>query len=123
MLRLGAERDHLRVVADQVGGPTPAGDIAATCLQVLDILRKNREKSGVYHYSGAPDTSWAGFAPAIFAASGQQVTVEDIPTSAYPTPAVRPLNSRLDCASLEAEFGIARPDWRGAVKDIVRQLT
>ena len=79
-------------------------------------------KSGIYHYSGAPDASWADFARAIFTAAGRQVTVEDIPTSAYPTPAARPANSRLDCASLETEFGITRPSWQDAVKDIAGQL-
>lgn len=122
MLRLGRERDALRVVADQVGGPTPAGDIAATSLQVLDLLRKNREKSGTYHYSGAPDTSWAGFARAIFDLAGLKVAVEEIPTSAYPTPAARPLNSRLDCAQLETVFGITRPDWRAGLAAVVKEL-
>ena len=110
------------MLADQIGGPTPAGDIARTCLQVLDLLRKNREKSGVYHYAGAPDASWADFAREIFAASGQKVTVEDIPSSAYPTPAARPSNSRLDCSTLETEFAITRPDWKAAVRKIVGQL-
>lgn len=122
MLRLGAEREKLTIVADQIGGPTPAGDIAATCLQLVDFLRKNLEKSGIYHYSGAPDASWADFARAIFAASGQGVVVEDIPSSAYPTPAARPANSRLDCSTLLSEFGITRPDWKAAVNDIVKEL-
>lgn len=122
MLRLGAEREKLTIVADQIGGPTPAGDIAATCLQLVDFLRKNREKSGIYHYSGAPDASWADFARAIFAASGQGVVVEDIPSSAYPTRAARPANSRLDCSTLLSEFGITRPDWKAAVNDIVKEL-
>ena len=123
MLTLGQTRDHLTVVADQIGGPTAAGDIAEACVQALEILRKNHEKSGVYHYSGAPDTSWAGFARAIFKAAGLDVTVEDIPTSAWPTPAARPLNSRLNCTSLEAEFGLKRPDWARAVNEILKELT
>lgn len=122
MLRLGAEREKLTIVADQIGGPTPAGDIAATCLQLVDFLRKNFEKTGIYHYSGAPDASWADFARAIFAASGQGVVVEDIPSSAYPTRAARPANSRLDCSTLLSEFGITRPDWKAAVNDIVKEL-
>lgn len=122
MLRLGAEREKLTIVADQIGGPTPAGDIAATCLQLVDFLIKNCEKSGIYHYSGAPDASWADFARAIFAASGQGVVVEDIPSNAYPTPAARPANSRLDCSTLLSEFGITRPDWKAAVNDIVKEL-
>jgi dTDP-4-dehydrorhamnose reductase len=123
MLRLSETRDHLTIVADQIGGPTPAGDIARTCLTLAEALKTDPNKGGTYHYSGAPDASWADFAREIFAAAGRAVTVEDIPTSAYPTPATRPLNSRLDCASLQQTFGIARPDWRTATQDIVRHLT
>lgn len=123
MLRLGAERDRLTIVADQIGGPTPAGGIAEACLTIANMLRKNREKSGVYHYSGGPDASWADFARVIFAEANQEVEVVDIPSSDFPTPAVRPLNSRLDCASLEAQFGIKRANWKSAVKEIVGQLT
>jgi len=123
MLRLGADRDHLTIVADQIGGPTPAKAIAQACLTIAKELGKNSKKSGIYHMSGAPDASWAEFARVIFAATDLQVTVEDIPTTAYPTPATRPLNSRLDCATLQSEFGITRPDWREAVTEIVGQLT
>ena len=123
MLRLGAERDALSIVADQVGGPTPAGGIAQACLQTCAGLRKNREKTDIYHYSGAPDVSWADFARHIFACAGFAVAVEDIPSSAYPTPARRPANSRLDCASLWSEFGISRPDWKAATREIVEGLT
>lgn len=123
MLRLSESRDHLTIVADQVGGPTPAGAIAQTCLTLADALKTDPNKAGTYHYAGAPDASWADFARAIFAAADREVSVEDIPTSAYPTPATRPLNSRLDCTGLHQTFGIDRPDWRAATKDIVRQLT
>lgn len=123
MLRLSETRDHLTVVADQIGGPTPARDIARTCLMLAEALKTEPEKGGTYHYAGAPDASWADFARAIFDVAGRKVTVEDIPTSAYPTPAARPLNSRLDCTDLQQAFGIKRPDWRAATEDIVRQLT
>ena len=122
MLRLSETRDHLTIVADQIGGPTPAAAIADACIKIANTLVSEPEKSGTYHFSGTPDTSWAGFARAIFKAAGRDVTVEDIPTSAYPTPALRPLNSRLDCASLSSDFGIARPDWQAAVHQIVKAL-
>ncbi len=112
MLKLGCERDALNIVADQIGGPTPSSEIAKACHSMALQLQKDASKSGIYHFSGAPDTSWAGFAREIFAVAGRDVTVENIPTSAYPTPATRPLNSRLDCSSLETDFGIKRPDWR-----------
>lgn len=122
MLRLGRERDTIRVVADQIGGPTPAADIAETALQVLDLLRKNNYKSGTYHYSGSPDTSWAGFARSIFDMAGLDVAVEEIPSSEYPLPAPRPLNSRLDCAQLETAFGITRPDWKAGLAAVLKEL-
>ena len=115
MLRLSETRDHLRVVADQVGGPTPAAAIAEACLTIAKALAAGQGASGTYHFAGTPDVSWADFARAIFAAAGRDVTVEDIPASEYPTPSARPANSRLDCTSLMETFGIARPDWRQAV--------
>ncbi len=122
MLRLGAERDHLTIVSDQVGGPTAAAPIAAACLAIAAELQASPAKTGIYHFSGAPDVSWAGFAREIFARSGTRCMVEDIPTSAYPTPARRPLNSRLDCRATEAAFGIARPDWRADLAAILADL-
>ncbi|NKX46598.1 dTDP-4-dehydrorhamnose reductase [Roseicyclus persicicus] len=122
MLRLGAERERLTIVADQVGGPTPARAIAAACLSIADQLIADPGKSGTYHFSGAPDTSWAGFARAIFADAGLACAVEDIPTSAYPTPARRPANSRMDCSATAAVFGIPRPDWRQGLRDILHDL-
>ena len=67
MLRLGAERDRLTIVADQVGGPTPAADIAQACLEIAGQLIADPGKSGTYHFSGGPDVSWADFAREIFA--------------------------------------------------------
>ena len=122
MLRLGAEREKLTIVADQVGGPTPAGDIAEACLAMAGQLAKDPSKSGTYHFSGAPDVSWADFARAIFARAGLACEVEDIPTSAYPTPAARPANSRLDCSATLSAFGIARPDWRNGLSTIIKDL-
>jgi len=121
MLRLGGDRDKLTVVADQIGGPTPARDIAAACLTILDSLRDDPGRAGLYHFAGAPDTSWAGFAREIMAQAGLACVVEDIPTSAYPTPARRPLNSRMDCATL-ARFGLERPDWRAGLALVLAEL-
>ncbi|MEL6735969.1 MAG: dTDP-4-dehydrorhamnose reductase [Pseudomonadota bacterium] len=122
MLRLSETRDHLTIVADQFGGPTPAAGIAGACLTIAKSLEKNIEKSNTYHYSGAPDVSWADFAREIFAQAGRGVSVEDIPSSSYPTPAKRPSNSRLDCASLLDAFGINRPDWKVHVGQVLEEL-
>ena len=122
MLRLGAERDRLTIVADQVGGPTCARDIARACLTMADQLARDPGKTGTYHLSGGPDVSWAGFAREIFAQGGLSCTVADIPSSDYPTPAQRPLNSRLDMGATTATFGIERPNWQDGLADILTEL-
>lgn len=122
MLRLGAERDHLSIVGDQIGALTPARDIAAACLEMARQLRADRGKSGTYHLQGLPEVSWAGVAAEIFAQAGMTCEVTDIATSAYPTPAARPLNSRLDCTTLETVFNISQPDWRLGLRDILNDL-
>lgn len=116
MLRLGAEREVLRVVADQIGGPTPAADLAQACVTVAEALARDPALAGTYHYAGTPETSWAGFARAIMAEAGLPARIEDIPSADYPTPARRPLNSRLDCTATEAAFGLRRPDWRAGLR-------
>ena len=85
-------------------------------------LAADPSKSGTYHFSGAPDVSWADFAREIFAQSGFSPEVADIPTSDYPTPAKRPLNSRLHCAAISFDFGIARPDWRQSLAQVIKEL-
>ncbi len=122
MLRLSETRDTLTVVADQIGGPTPARAIAEACLAIARQLCADPSKSGTYHFSGAPDVSWASFAQEIFAQTGRAVTVQGIPTEAYPTPAKRPANSRLDCRATKTVFGIDRPDWTAELADILTQL-
>ncbi|MCX7645674.1 MAG: dTDP-4-dehydrorhamnose reductase [Rhodobacteraceae bacterium] len=122
MLRLAETRDRIRVVADQVGGPTPAGAIAEACLVIARALAAEPARSGTYHFAGAPDASWADFAREIFRQAGRAVTVEDIPTSEWPTPARRPLNSRLDCSATEAAFGLSRPDWRAHLTGVLSEL-
>ncbi|MEL6648306.1 MAG: dTDP-4-dehydrorhamnose reductase [Pseudomonadota bacterium] len=120
MLRLGAERDTLNIVADQVGGPTAASDIANACLNIAGQLIEAPEKSGTYHFSGGPDLSWADFARAIFDRAGLPCHVNNIPASEYPTPAARPLNSRLDNTTTQSTFGITRPDWGPALDAVIQ---
>ncbi len=122
MLRLGAERDRLTIVADQVGGPTAAAEIADALLTMARAFHAGRGVKGTYHFSGTPDVSWADFAREIFAQAGLAPVVADIPTSAYPTPARRPANSRMDCSALTQDYGIARPDWRASLQDIISEL-
>ncbi len=122
MLRLGASRDALTVVDNQIGGPTGAAEIAQACVTIARALKDAPELSGIYHFAGAPDTSWAHFARNIFDKAGLECTVTGIPSSEYPTPATRPLNSRMDCSSTTVAFGIARPDWRESLDAILAQL-
>lgn len=122
MLRLGAQRDALSIVADQIGGPTPARDIAVACLNMAKTLGSEPEKGGVYHFAGSPDVSWAAFAREIFARAGLTCAVSDIPSADYPTPAARPRNSRLDCSDFESNFGLKRPDWRVGLAAILKDL-
>ena len=121
MLRLGRERDQLRVVADQIGGPTPAAAIASALLQMADGL-SDGGRSGIYHFAGTPWVSWAGFAQEIFAQAGLSVEVQGINASAYPTAARRPANSRLDCGDIARVFGIEPPDWQAGLARVLAEL-
>ncbi|NRB36618.1 MAG: dTDP-4-dehydrorhamnose reductase [Rhodobacteraceae bacterium] len=120
MLRLGRERDRLTVVADQIGGPTPAAAIADAMLTCAKALSGGAQ-SGVEHFAGAPDTSWAGFAREIMTRAGLDCAIADIPTADYPTPAQRPLNSRLDCSGL-ARLGLEQPDWQAHLDSVLQEL-
>lgn len=122
MLRLGAERDQLGIVADQIGGPTPAEEIARALLVMADRMCHSASPNGIYHFSGAPDVSWADFARAIFSQSGLSCEVRDVATVDYPTPARRPLNSRLDCTRIAQDFGVERPDWRHGLAAVLKEL-
>ncbi|MGR3540303.1 MAG: SDR family oxidoreductase, partial [Hasllibacter sp.] len=121
MLRLSETRDALSVVDDQVGGPTPASGIAATLLAMAAAMRAG-QGGGTYHYGGIPATSWAGFARETFRLAGRRVAVTGIPSRDYPTPAARPLNSRMDGTRLAADFGIEPPDWRAGLAAVLAEL-
>lgn len=110
MIRLGATRKSLSVVADQVGGPTPARAIAQACHHIATHF--DAGKTGIYHFAGQPFTTWADFARTIFDGAHMGVDICDITTADYPTPAKRPLNSRLDCSRIFDDFGIKQPNWK-----------
>ena len=125
MLRVGAERDVLRVVADQIGTPTPAALIADVTAQ---ILRADDPRSGTWHVTATGETSWHGFAQAIFDGAvareliARAPTVEAITTADYPTPAQRPAYSRLDVTTLEQDFGIGLPTWQAGLDSVLDTL-
>ena len=116
MLNAARRTSQLRVVADQVGCPTLAADLAEA---ILHIIAQPVWRGGLYHAAGAGETSWHGFAEAIFdRAAGRGLprpTVTAIATADWPTPAQRPANSRLDCTLLQSTFGFALPPWRDSV--------
>lgn len=117
MLRLGALQDKLSIVADQIGGPTPSVAIAQACHKIardFDIC-----KSGIYHFAGTPQTTRADFARTIFDIAQMPVRIHDIASSDYPSAAPRPLNSRLDCSRILADFGIKEPEWKIELKKIL----
>ena len=113
MLRLGRERPEIRVVDDQVGSPTAAEDLAGAILAAALRLLAGGEDYGTFHFSGAGETSWFGFAEAIFALTpALRPRVVPIPTADYPTPARRPANSVLDCAKFARLYDVSGKPWR-----------
>ena len=126
MLRLGAERDELSIVGDQVGCPTYAQDIARSVVKIVPQLN-SREYHGIYHYCGDKPCSWYDFANAIF---DQAMTnnskipsiVNSIETSAYPTPAKRPAFSVLNCSKIENNFGVHASNWRDGIGQVISKL-
>lgn len=129
MLRLAASRDELGIVADQVGNPTSALDIASALLTVLANLGDHPDPSeiaGIYNLAGTGTTSWHGFAAQIFAEGGRHghkiPTANAITTAEFPTPAKRPANSRLNCNKLEQTFDIRLPSWQESTAACVKRL-
>ena len=124
MLRLGGERDELNVVNDQHGCPTSAQSIAEALLRITArYLHGDAIEWGTYHYCGQPETTWHGFARQIFqqARGFESLKLNEIPTSEYPTPAARPLNTVLDCSKFRAQFKMAQPDWHVGLESVLRQ--
>jgi dTDP-4-dehydrorhamnose reductase len=126
MLRLGAERNELSIVGDQIGCPTYAQDIARSIVGIIPQLN-SRKDNGIYHYCGDQPCSWYDFANAIF---DQAMTnnlkipsiVNSIETSAYPTPAKRPAFSVLDCSKMENECGVLSSNWQEGIRQVIRKL-
>jgi len=127
MLRLGADREQLSVVGDQIGCPTFAQDIAKAIVSMLSSLDFKKSTSGIFHYCGDQPCSWYEFAEAIFLEANSLGLktpnyINVIETSAYPTPAVRPAYSVLDCSKLGSSFGIVSSNWRDGIKEVLYKL-
>jgi len=119
MLKLGAEKDELKIIADQVGTPTYAIDLAACILQVIN---SGNTAYGVYHYSNEGVTSWYDFARAIFDISGTEVKAIPVRTDEYVTKATRPAYSVMDKSKIKKEFGMEIPYWRDSLKTCIGKL-
>lgn len=125
MLRLAGEHDELRVVDDQVGAPTPAAWIARSTAQAI---AGRGDRSGIWHLAAGGETSWHGFAGEIFTEAlragliGKAPRLVPVATPDYPTPAARPASSRLDTGKLQRDFGIALPDWRRGISEVIAEL-
>ncbi len=119
MLKLGAERDELNIIADQVGTPTYAIDLANA---IFDIIAVNNSQYGTYHYSNEGVTSWYDFATAIFAISETTVKVNPIPGALYPTKAKRPAFSVMDKSKIKSTFNISIPYWRDSLVECIAKL-
>ncbi len=130
MLKLAAERDKLSVICDQIGAPTGAELLADISAHTLRVALARPEVSGTYHSAAAGETSWHGYASHVIAfarAAGQPIKVADaaiaaVPTSAFPTAARRPANSRLDTRKLRDTFGLHLPAWQSGVERMLTEV-
>ena len=120
MLKLAETRDEISVVSDQIGTPTYAGDLADV---ILKIITSNTKSFGLYHYSNEGEASWYDFAKAIFEASNIEIKLNPIKTSAYPTPAKRPLFSVMEKTKIKETLNIEIPFWRETVNKTVNYLS
>jgi dTDP-4-dehydrorhamnose reductase len=122
MLRLGAEREELRVVDDQIGAPTSAADLAQAIVTIARALAEDQRSFGTFHFANQGETSWRQFAEEIFAQAGWagiRARVVPIASVDYPTPARRPANSRLDTAKIREVFGIVPPPWQKSLTSVL----
>jgi dTDP-4-dehydrorhamnose reductase len=130
MLKLAQEREQLRVVADQFGAPTGADLLADLSAQLIPAVRRDASLAGTYHAAADGETSWHGYAQHVLRVAQRlgamlkvaPEAIEALPTSAYPTPARRPLNSRLDTSRLRERFGLVLPDWRLGVERMLSEV-
>ncbi|MEO8247959.1 MAG: dTDP-4-dehydrorhamnose reductase [Burkholderiales bacterium] len=130
MLRLAQERDRLTVIDDQFGAPTGAELLADVTAHSIRAAQRDPALSGLYHLTAAGETNWNMYARFVLTKAQEikpqlalkALAVEPVPTSGYPTPAARPLNSRLDCARLESAFDLRLPPWQNGVERMLHEM-
>jgi dTDP-4-dehydrorhamnose reductase len=131
MLRLARELDQLRIVNDQIGAPTSSESLARATVEVLQNIRRAQLAEsffGTYHMTACGETSWFGFASEIFRQASTQLALKipklhPITSAEYPTPAKRPLNSRLSCEKLKQTFGVVMPTWQNCLTSVITMLS
>ena len=131
MLRLAQERDRLTVIDDQFGAPTGAELLADVTAHALIAVQRDASLAGLYHLTAAGVTSWHGYARFVTDTARalqpekawKTQSVEPVPTSAFPTPARRPLNSRLDCRRVQSAFGLRLPSWQDGIERMLVEMT
>ena len=119
MQRLGSEKSEIDVVGDQFGTPTYAADLASAIVEIVPQI--NEFNAGIYHFTNKGQCSWAQFASEIMQQSGLECKVKSIPTSQYPTPAMRPKYSVLDKTKIIETFGLKIPDWKDALTRCIKE--
>ena len=122
MLRLASNNTELSIVKDQIGGPTCAKDIADALWKIASDFYAGNGITGIYHFTGKPNSSWANFASEIFFQTHQDIKIKQILTKDFLTKAKRPLNSRLDCSSLRIDYGIKQPEWKKSLTNVLANL-
>ena len=122
MLRLASNNNELSIIKDQIGGPTCAKDIADALWKIASDFYAGNGITGIYHFSGKPNSSWANFASEIFFQTHQDIKIKQILTKDFLTKAKRPLNSRLDCSSLRIDYGIKQPEWKKGLTNVLANL-
>ena len=122
IVKLSKSNQILNVIDDQIGGPTPASEIAKACLIIAAKLTSDKSLSGIYHFSGQPNVSWADFSREIVSSYDSKVKINSIKSSEFNSKALRQKNSRLNCDSIMTKFGIDRPKWKINLKNITKEI-
>jgi dTDP-4-dehydrorhamnose reductase len=130
MLQLAQQQDQLKVIDDQVGAPTGADLLADVTAHALSAAVQNPQLSGLYHLGAAGETTWHAYATYVIEQARQagvaikvaQSAIQAVPSSAFPTPAQRPLNSRLNTSKLQHVFGLSLPHWQIGVKRMLTEV-
>lgn len=122
MINLSKNNKIIKVINDQFGAPTSAKSIAQACMEIISKMQKDKNLSGIFHFTGYPNVSWACFAEEIFRITGKNTCVEYIKTSEFQSKAKRPLNSKLNCDKVYNEIGINKSLWKEDLIDVLNEI-